>query len=135
MKKLLIIIAAMLLNIGTSFAAGEAGYTGIIAVVNGSETSYALHAVPSVDIINKDGIRYANISVNGQSQPVASIALEENQELSIVYGTYSAAGTDGTVSQKVSTYTKNGKKYITGGKLIVIGKDGKLYDADGNKIQ
>ena len=108
-------------------AIADTVYDGIIVYVEGTENAYLLSEMPTVTYSANNAI----LTVNGKQ--VASFALNDGKEVTITYGKYSLSGisTIETQSDKV----RRVGKYITGGKLIVIGKDGKQYDTAGTLIK
>ena len=125
MKKTLLTIAVCIIS-GLSGTAKDA-YNGIIAYVDGGDTSYLLSESPKVTYSDNSAI----LTVNGVK--VATVPLENGQELTITYGTYVPSAVN-SVKAEPSKFVRNGK-YITGGKLIIIGKDGKQYNAAGVQIK
>lgn len=120
---------------GLSIASAEEPVQGIIATYEGSETSYKLEDMPTVKYETVEGVQNAVLYLKDQTEPVLSVALAEGKTLVIVYGEYNptANAIEGVID-KVSITERNGKKFIQGGKLIIIGKDGKMYDAAGIEI-
>lgn len=120
---------------GLSIASAEEPVQGIIATYEGSETSYKLEDMPTVKYETVEGVQNAVLYLKDQTEPVLSVALAEGKTLVIVYGEYNPTATaiEGVID-KVSITERNGKKFIQGGKLIIIGKDGKMYDAAGIEI-
>ena len=120
---------------GLSIASAEEPVQGIIATYEGSETSYKLEDVPTVKYETVEGVQNAVLYLKDQAEPVLKVALAEGKTLVIAYGEYNPTPTaiEG-VTDKVSITERNGKKFINGGKLIIIDKDGKMYDAAGIEI-
>ena len=123
--KQLFLLAVMLTCWLTAIA--DTVYDGIIVYVEGTENAYLLSEMPTVTYSANNAI----LTVDGKQ--VASFALNDGKEVTITYGKYSLSGisTIETQSDKV----RRVGKYITGGKLIVIGKDGKQYDTAGTLIK
>ncbi len=115
-------------------SAGEP-VNGIIATYEGSETSYKLEDVPTVKYETVEGVQHALLYLKDQAEPVLSVALAEGKTLIITYGEYVPTGIDGVATDKVTITEQGGKKFIQGGKLIIIGKDGKMYNAAGVEIK
>lgn len=118
---------------GLSIASAEEPVQGIIATYEGSETSYKLEDMPTVKYETVEGVNHAVLYLKDQAEPVLSVALAEGKTLIITYGVYVPTAIEG-VTDKVSITERNGKKFINGGKLIIIGKDGKMYNAAGLEI-
>ena len=119
---------------GLSIASAQEPVQGIIATYEGSETSYKLEDVPTVKYETVEGVQYAVLYLKDQAEPVLSVALAEGKTLIITYGEYVPTGIDGVATDKVTITEQGGKKFIQGGKLIIIGKDGKMYNAAGVEI-
>lgn len=119
---------------GLSIASADEPIKGIIATYEGSETSYKLEDIPTVKYETVEGVQHAVLYLKDQAEPVLSVALAEGKTLIITYGEYVPAGIDGIASDKAVITERNGKKFIQGGKLIIIGKDGKMYNAAGVEI-
>ena len=131
MKKYL--LSFILSVAGLSIASASEPVTGIIATYDGAETSYKLEDMPTVKYETVESVQYAVLYLKGQEEPVLNVALAEGKTLVIAYGEYSPSAIEG-VADKATITERNGKKFINGGKLIIIGKDGKMYDAAGIKI-
>ncbi len=114
-------------------SAGEP-VNGIIATYDGSDTSYKLEDVPTIKYETVEGVQHAVLYLKDQADPVLSVALADGKKLTIAYGEYVPTGIEGVTSDKVIITERNGKKFIKGGKLIIIGKDGKKYNATGVEI-
>ena len=122
---------------GLSIASAEEPVQGIIATYDGSETSYKLEDMPTVKYETVEGVQNAVLYLKDQAEPVLSVALAEGKTLVVAYGEYvppTPTGIEGAATDKVTITERNGKKFIQGGKLIVIGKDGKMYNAAGVEI-
>ena len=120
---------------GLSIASAEEPVQGIIVTYEGSETSYKLVDMPAVKYETVEGVQNAVLYLKDQAEPVLSVALAEGKKLTIAYGEYVPTGIKGVASDKVTVTEQGGKKFIRGGKLIIIGKDGKMYDAAGIEIK
>ena len=133
MKKYL--LSFILSVAGLGIASAEEPVQGIIATYDGAETSYKLEDMPTVKYETVEGVQNAVLYLKDQAEPVLKIALAEGKTLVVAYGEYNPTPTaiEG-VTDKVSITERNGKKFINGGKLIIIGKDGKMYDAAGIEI-
>lgn len=78
-----------------------------------------------------------SLYLKDQAEPVLSVALAEGKTLVVTYGEYvppTPTAIEGVATDKVTITERNGKKFIQGGKLIIIGKDGKMYNAAGVEI-
>lgn len=126
MKRLLLSMALFIpLLVG---AKTEAEFDGILVYANGGETCYLLSETPTVTYNDGNAI----LTVNGKQ--VATLELKGEKTLVITYGKYVPTGINEVCEDKSPKVTTNGK-YISGGKLIIIGKDGKMYDTVGNTIK
>lgn len=108
-------------------AMAEEKLNGIIAYADGSETCYLLSEMPTVTYDKGNAI----LTIGGKQ--VATIKLEGNKTLVVTYGKYVSNSID-EVGVQPSKVTRNGK-YIGGGRIVIIGKDGKQYDAAGKRIE
>lgn len=129
-KKIGIFFVSLL--VGLSAHAEVPQYSGIIVTANGSNVSYALKSVPTVTYSVEKGVKYANLTVNGQTKPTVKFPLSNGQEVSVVYGTYLQGATD---VQAVTTYSQGTHKYVTGGKLVIITADGRMVDIQGRELK
>jgi len=134
MKERFLCLTMMLLCITIVLKAGEK-YEGIIVTYEGSNVSYKLDQIPIVTYIVEDGVQTALLSFEDETNPAISFALKDGAKLEIVFGIYNPDGIDGIVQDKVSISTEKGRKIIYGGKLIIVGKDGKLYNTNGTLIR
>ena len=125
MKKTLALIAAVLTMSLSAIA--DPTYNGIIAYVDGGETAYLLSDQPTVTY--RDGS--AILTVAGVE--VAQVKLEDGQTLTITYGEYEPSAIN-AVGEEPGKVTRAGK-FIKGGRLVIIGKDGKQYDASGVEMK
>lgn len=119
---------------GLSMACADDPVQGIIATYEGSTTSYKLESMPTVKYETVEDVQYAVLYLKDQAEPVLSVALSEGKKLTIAYGEYTPTGISNVVADKVHITVRNGKKLINGGKLIIIDKDGKMYDATGAQL-
>ncbi|MCQ2259495.1 MAG: hypothetical protein MJZ41_16145 [Bacteroidaceae bacterium] len=120
---------------GLSIASADEPVQGIIATYEGSETSYKLEDMPTVKYETIEGVNHAVLYLKDQAEPVLSVALAEGKTLIITYGEYVPSAIEGVATDKVTIIEQGGKKFIQGGKLIIIGKDGKKYNAAGNLLK
>lgn len=132
MKKILLSFILSIAGLCTSFAAEPV--KGIIVTYDGSDTCYKLDDFPTVKYDNVGGVKYALLYLNDSASPVLRVALSDNS-LVITYGEYTSTGIEGVEAEKVTITESAGKKIIRGGKLIIIGKDGKKYNASGVEIE
>ena len=123
---------------GLSIASAEEPVQGIIATYEGAETSYKLEDMPTVKYETVEGVQHAVLYLKDQAEPVLSVALAEGKTLVVAYGEYippTPTAIEGVATDKVTITEQGGKKLIRGGKLIIIGKDGKMYNAAGIEIK
>ena len=132
MKKIL--LSFILMVAGFGMASADEPVKGIIATYEGSETCYKLENMPTVKYENVEGVQHAVLYLKDLAEPVLSVALADGKKLIIAYGEYQSTGIDGVVSDKAVITERNGKKLIQGGKLIIIGKDGRKFDATGAQL-
>lgn len=121
---------------GLSIASAEEPIQGIIATYEGSETSYKLEDMPTVKYKTVEGVQNAVLYLKDQAEPVLSVALAEGKTLVVTYGEYvppTPTAID-DVTDKVTITEQHGKKIIRGGKLIIIAKDGRMFNAAGVEI-
>ena len=121
------LITAMLFSV---FAyAEEPEVMGIYAWADGDSTCYKLSDVPKVTYDEGAAV----LTIGGKEQ--LRVQLTDGAQLKITYGVYIDEPTaiEGTEQRPVQAVQQNGK-YIRGGRLVII-KDGKMYDANGVKIQ
>ncbi len=121
---------------GLNIASAQEPVQGIIATYEGSETSYKLEDMPTVKYETVEGVQNAVLYLKDQAEPVLKVALAEGKTLIVAYGEYNSTTTaiEGVAIDKVTITERNGKKFINGGKLIIIGKDGKMYNTAGVEI-
>ena len=121
---------------GFSIASAEEPIQGIIATYDGSETSYKLEDMPTVKYEVVEGVNHAVLYLKDQAQPILSVALAEGKTLIVTYGEYNPTPTAiDDVTDKVTITEQHGKKIIRGGKLIIIAKDGRMFNAAGIEIK
>ena len=121
------LITAMSLSV---FAyAEEPEVMGIYAWADGDSTCYKLSEMPKVTYDEGAAV----LTICGKEQ--LRVQLTDGAQLKITYGVYIDEPTaiEGTEQRPVQAVQQNGK-YIRGGRLVII-KDGKMYDANGVKIQ
>lgn len=132
MKKYLLSFILSVAGLGVASAAEPV--KGIIATYDGAMTSYKLSDMPIVKYETVGGVQHAVLYLQGVTYPVLSVALAKGKKLTVAYGEYQSTGIDNVAADKVTITERNGKKVINGGKLIIISKDGKMYDAAGIEI-
>ncbi|MCQ2239984.1 MAG: hypothetical protein MJZ73_12240 [Bacteroidaceae bacterium] len=108
---------------------------GIIATYDGAETSYKLEEFPTVKYLDIEDTHYAALYLNKQTEPSLIVPLAEGKKLVITYGEYTPEEVDGITSTKASITERQGKKYIKGGKLVIVAKDGRKYDVKGEELK
>lgn len=81
-----------------------------------------------------NGVQYAALYLEDSREPVLNVELIEGNVLTVVIGEFLTTGIDNIASERVVITEKNGRKLIQGGKLIIVGKDGKLYDTVGKLL-
>ena len=134
MKKFL--LSFILSVAGLAVASAQEPVKGIIATYDGSDTSYKLEDMPIVKYETEDGVKHAVIYLKYLAEPVLRVVLSEDEQFIVTYGEYvptSSAIEDAEQDKAVITQ-RNGRKIIKGGKLIIISKDGKMYDLSGVEI-
>lgn len=122
----------LLIIVGSAYAAGTGG--GIIVTYQGAETSYMFDEMPVVKYSDYSGEQYADLYVNGSGSPVATFSLH-GEKLIVTYSEYEPTSIDGVTADKAVITERNGKKYVQGGRLIIVSKDGKKYDINGTEIK
>lgn len=109
-------------------------YSGIIVTYSGAETCYKFSEVPIVTYSIDGEKKIAQLYLKGDSKPVIDVELYEDAKLTITYGSYITTDKNDTISNKVTIEERKGKKIFSGGRLIIVGKDGKLYSSSGYLI-
>ena len=132
MKKIL--LSFILSVAGLGLANATEPVKGIIATYDGAETSYKLADVPTVRYETVEGVQYAVLTLKDKSEPLLKVALAEGKLLTIVYGEYVPTNIDAPEPDRATIVEQAGKKFIKGGRLIIVGKDGKMFDAAGFEI-
>lgn len=133
MKKVILSLFLLVAFHNTTFA--NEPIKGCIATYEGSEVSYKLEEMPTVRYTDADGVKYAQLYVNGQENPVASFMLANGKKLFITFAEYESDDTGETDIDKVRIIDRDNRKVIQGGKIIIIAKDGKKYTKDGVEIK
>lgn len=129
------LLSVIMMIAGLSMASAEEPVQGIIVTYEGSETSYKLEDMPTVKYETAEGVRHAVLYLKNVAEPVLNVALADGKALVVAYGVYTPSVVEGIESDKVTITERNGRKFIQGGKLIIIGKDGKKYNANGIEIK
>ncbi len=106
---------------------------GIFVTYNGSEYCYKLTEMPTITYVEENDVKYAKLTLNDVSVPILTIELKKDVSLEIIYGSYSTEIKN--VNSKVTISTHKGKKYIIGGKLIILDKYGNQNNLNGLKIK
>lgn len=133
MKKYLISFILMVAGFGVANA--DEPVKGLFVTGNGWDTSYKLVDLPTIKYETVKGVNHAVLYLKKQAEPVLRLALADGKTLTITYGEYVPPVPNGLASEKVVITEQGGKKFIQGGKLIIIGKDGKRYNAAGVEIK
>lgn len=111
---------------------------GIIVTFDGAETSYKLEEVPTIKYETVEGVEHAVFYLKDVEEPVLTVPLAEGKKITVIYGEYvppTPTGIDNVAADKAHITVQNGKKLIKGGKIVIIAKDGKMYDAAGLEIK
>ena len=132
MKRILLLFILSVAGLG--LAGATEAVKGIIATYNGAETSYKLSDVPTVRYETIEGVPNAVLYVKDNATPVLSVPLAEGKTLTIVYGEYVPSAIDAPEADRATIINQDGRKFIKGGKLIIVGKDGRMYNAAGIEI-
>lgn len=132
MKKILLSFIMLVAAFGIVRA--DEPIAGIIATYDGAETSYKLEDMPTIMYETVQGVQHAVLYLQGESDPVLSVALADGKTLEVVFGEYVPTGLDEVESDKAHISEENGKKIIRGGQLVIIRKDGKMFNAAGMEI-
>lgn len=119
-------------------ALDEEPIQGIIATFDGAETSYKLEDMFIIKYLDVEGELYVALYLKDLDVPILSISLAEGKELEVAYGEYvpsTPTAIEGVGNDRAVITERNGKKIVSGGKLIIIGKDGKMYNTSGVEIK
>lgn len=119
---------------GLSVASADGSTKGIFVTYDGAKTSYKLEEVPTIKYNLVNGVQYAALYLEDSREPVLNVELNEGNVLTVVIGEFLTTGIDNIASERVVITEKNGRKLIQGGKLIIVSKDGKLYDTAGKLL-
>ena len=126
MKKTLLFSAIML---ATAATAAAKTYNGIIAYVEGGQTTYLLSDAPEVTYRNSSAI----LTVNGAQ--VAVVDLTGDKTLAIKYGNYDNATNILSTADKAKDDAPSVKKYLDRGLIIIVDENGKKYNGAGQRIK
>lgn len=132
MKKKVLLLVMMVFSITMAWA-DNGTINGLIATFEGSDVTYQLEKMPTVSYQKDGDNQKAILTYEGLETPIEFL-LEDGKQLVITYGTYVPSGINDVESGKVQIKEMNNRKYIVGGKLIII-KNGKKYAADGTEIK
>lgn len=132
MKKKVLLFVMMVFSITMAWA-DNGTINGLIATFEGSDVTYQLEKMPTVSYQKDGDNQKAILTYEGLETPIEFL-LEDGKQLVITYGTYVPSGINDIESGKVQIKEMNNRKYIVGGKLIII-KNGKKYAADGTEIK
>lgn len=132
MKKKVLLLVMMVFSITMAWA-DNGTINGLIATFEGSDVTYQLEKMPTVSYQKDGDNQKAILTYEGLETPIEFL-LEDGKQLVITYGTYVPSGINDIESGKAQIKEMNNRKYIVGGKLIII-KNGKKYAADGTEIK
>lgn len=132
MKKKVLLLVMMVFSITMAWA-DNGTINGLIATFEGSDVTYQLEKMPTVSYQKDGDNQKAILTYEGLETPIEFL-LEDGKQLVITYGTYVPSSINDIESGKVQIKEMNNRKYIVGGKLIII-KNGKKYAADGTEIK
>lgn len=134
-KYFLFIFVSMLMSIGMAQTAES--YTGLLVTVPDGSTTYALAQMPKISY-KTDTVKMtvtAQLFIADRTTPVVEVELAAGKTMRVQWGTYTQTGINDVSSDKFTSYQKDGRKYFTGGKLVIVGKDDVLYDASGKAVK
>ena len=100
---------------------------GVIVYAEGNDVVYALQDIPTLKYDKGEVVLLV------ENVEMARFKVADKKDVMVVYAAYEATGVD-TPDAKPSKVTRVGK-VITGGRLIIIGKDGRKYDASGKEVK
>lgn len=132
MKKKVLLLVMMVFSITMAWA-DNGTINGLIATFEGSDVTYQLEKMPTVSYQKDGDNQKAILTYEGLETPIEFL-LEDGKQLVITYGTYVPSSINDIESGKAQIKEMNNRKYIVGGKLIII-KNGKKYAADGTEIK
>ena len=118
-------------------ALAEEPVKGLITTYEGSEVCYKLDIVPTIKYETIEGVQHVLLYLEGIEEPVLDIALDDGNQFVVTFGEYlpsDPTAIESVATDKVTITEQGGKKVFRGGKLIIIGKDGKMYNAAGVEI-
>ena len=109
----------------------SAASDAIYAWVDGDEICYRLSEMPKV-VYSNDKTE-AWLYSGDKMTPVLTVKLYDSKILRITYGVYDE--TKSAVEDAVNNdAVRKSGKYIYGGQLIIVDKDGRQYNAQGQRI-
>ncbi len=120
----------LLMTISSAYAEGD----GIIVTYQGARTSYRFDEMPIVKNMEIDGEQCIAILLKNSAGPVATFPIN-GKKLIITCSEYLPTSIDGVTSDEAVIIDRDGKKYVQGGRLIIVKKDGTKYDIDGTEIK
>ena len=124
MKRLLFLIFTTMLALPIM---ADNAYKGVIVYSEGGDVAYALQDIPTLKYDKGEVVLLV------ENVEVARMKVTDKKDVMVVYAAYETTGVD-TPDAKPSKVTRVGK-VITGGRLIIIGKDGRKYDASGKEVK
>lgn len=134
MKKKFIFMFMLLVMAVCGKVNAEGTYVGILLTYDGSEVCYKFETAPLIKSVNVDGVDYLAVCVKNRIEPVATFPLG-SKDIVLTYATYELTDVKSVESEKVRVSERDGKKYVSGGRLIVVDKMGNKYDMSGKAIE
>lgn len=134
MKKKLLFFVAILATVLLQAKAED--IPGIYVTYPDAIYTYKLTSVPKVTYLTEEGVTYAVLTPNEATdyEPIAKMKLADGAQVVITYANYVPTGIDDVNNDRVTIKESNGKKYIQGGKLIIVDKNGNKFDINGRRI-
>lgn len=133
MKKKFVFMFILLFMAVCGKVNAEGTYVGILLTYDGSEVCYKFETAPLIKNVNVKGVDCLAVFVKDRIEPVATFPLG-SKEIVLTYATYEPTDVKNVQSEKVSITERDGKKYVSGGRLIIVDKMGKKYDSTGKAI-
>lgn len=130
MKKVFLTFILSVACMGSVFS--DEPIKGVIATYDGADASYKLEEVPTVKYETQDGVKHAVLYLKGVSEPVLRVALADGKKLEVFYCEHSTGVGE---AGRVRIEEKGGRKYVRGGRLVIIDRSGRKYDASGVEIK
>ena len=103
-------------------------YNGVVVYAEGSQTAYLLSTMPTVTYREGSAV----LTVGGIE--VTSVELLEGQQLVVTWGTYEESGIGEIADDRASVNVRREGKLLRGGRLIIVGRDGRLRNTSGRLI-